>query len=185
MKNLNGTNTHSFSGYLFALTVFAVVVLSGIFSTKYIFTFPESGNIFINFYSPKPVKDVPAYSPYVLLLGAIVQLAGVLLLIGGLLKKEFIKKESHWMMWGLYGLLCGIVLWGFCVRVVSNHAAAAQFFFYGCLLYFLLTWVQHRNTIVPKGLTAIHILPAIITLIYIMGQPASQKLFNSASAVPK
>lgn len=141
---------------------------------------------FINFYNRQNVTEFPSYLSAMLLLFAVsFVVAGVFLVIA-LAKGEFIpQRKANFLQWGIFSAIVGVTLYGFSVRMISNHQAAANLYFYFGLLYFFLWYVENnasqRNSVLEK----IKLLPIFAILIYTMGQPGLQKILNATEVMPR
>lgn len=146
----------------------------------------EMSTAFMNFYNKKATGGFPAYSTFVMLAVAVVQLASTLLLVWALVKR-FLQGDRSGapLKWGIWLALVSVVLYGFATRMISNHQAAANLFYYTGLLYVLLWYVERQSTGRVQCFEQVKLLPMFFTLLYTMGQPGIQKLFFAGEVVPK
>lgn len=146
----------------------------------------EAVGMFMNFYNRAKIENLPLYSTPTLLIVSVLQIASALLLVVSLIKREFIfSKETNNLKWGVFIGILSVVLYGFAVRMISNHQAAANLFFYTGLLYLLLWYIEKNSSSAQSLFEKIKTLPIFFTLFYTMGQPGIQKLFNAVQVIPR
>lgn len=146
---------------------------------------PEIIAKFMNFYSRDIQIDFPFYSNAVMVLTGALQLLTALLLAISLVRFEFLPdKKSTFFKWGIFMGILSLMTYGFAVRMISNHQAAANMFFYMAFLYFLLRYVEKNSISEESVFDKIKLLPIFVTLIYTMGQPGFQKIFNPSAVIP-
>ncbi|WP_312313829.1 hypothetical protein [Empedobacter brevis] len=140
---------------------------------------------YLNNYNRTMVKDFPAYFTILLYLTAILQLVAAVFLIISLSKREFLEnRNASFFKWGLFFSILSVTLYGLMVRLLSNHTAAANLYFYVGLLYFCLWYVEHRESKVNSEVfIKIKILPIYFMLFYTMGFPGWQKIMNSVEVM--
>lgn len=140
---------------------------------------------YLNNYNRTTVKDFPAYFAILFYLIAILQLMTAVFLIISLLQREFLEnKNTKFFKWGLFFSILSVTFYGFMVRLLSNHTAAANLYFYAGLLYFCLWYIEHRKNNVNSGLfMKVKILPVYFMLFYTMGFPGWQKMANSTEVM--
>lgn len=143
-------------------------------------------NLFMNFYSNRPVSEIPDYATPILVCAGALQLAALLLLLAALVRREFLSEAKNTCLkWSLLLEASAIAGYGFLLRMVSNHAGAANLFFFLGLVYLVLWVVEKRannqthNTVFEK----VKLLPIILTMCYTMGQPGWNKLFNTSEVM--
>lgn len=140
---------------------------------------------FMNFYTPKVKTDLPTYSGALMRLTGALQLLAAALLALGLFKGEFLlHRQTPWLKWGILTAIFAVTLYGFAVRMISNHQAAAAFYFYSGLLYIFLWYIERHGQQGSALFEKLKTLPIFLIMLYTMGQPGMQKLFNSAQMVP-
>lgn len=148
---------------------------------------PETVSLFMNFYNRTPTADLPGYSMALLMLTGVLQIASALLLIGSIVKGEWQldNDRATLLCWGLFVGATAITLYGLGVRLISNHQAAANLFYYLGAIYLVLWFVESRSHKPSEHTLLDHIklLPIIITMIYTMGQPGWQKLINTSEVM--
>ncbi len=146
----------------------------------------EMSATFMNFYNKRAAGVLPAYSTFVMLATAVVQLTSSILLVWALVKRFLQGDRSGALLkWGIWMALVSVVLYGFATRMISNHQAAANLFYYTGLLYVLLWYVERQSTGRGQRFAQVKLLPMFFTLLYTMGQPGIQKLFFADEVVPK
>lgn len=146
---------------------------------------PEIIAKFMNFYSRDVQIDFPFYSNAVMVLTGALQLLTALILAIALVRFEFLPdKKSTFFKWGIFMGILSLMTYGFAVRMISNHQAAANLFFYMAFLYFLLRYVEKNSISAESVFDKIKLLPIFVTLIYTMGQPGFQKIFNPSAVIP-
>lgn len=141
---------------------------------------------FMNFYNRATVDSFPTYTVIALVLSGICQLLAALLFIAALFKTEFLLiREAKTVKWGILAAIFSLTLYGFAVRMISNHQAAANIFFYEGFLYFFLWYVERQTAAVSHHniFEKIKLLPIFLTMFYTMGQPGYNKLFNTSEVM--
>ena len=140
---------------------------------------------FLNNYNRTPFQNYPSFFTFLMYLSAILQLLAALLLAVSFIKREFLgAKNALFFKWGVFFAILAVTIYGFMVRIMSNHGAAATLFFYVGLLYFCLWFVEKKKENLNTGLfRKIKIIPIYATLFYTMGFPGWQKLVNSAEVM--
>lgn len=142
--------------------------------------------MFLNFYNKSKQSTFPDYTTMLLRFDAILQLVSVLLLFIAVAKFEFLpNRKAKTLKWGILFSIVSMVIYGFAFRMISNHQAAANMFFYTSLLYLLLWYIEQQGINDTPILNQIKLLPLIFTFFYTMGQPGVQKLFYSQEVIPK
>lgn len=136
---------------------------------------------YLNHYNRTPIDYYPSYFTLLLYITAVLQVIGAGLLCFSFVKREFLKiTNPQFIKWGIFLGILSITIYGFMVRVISNHGAAANLYFYLGLLYFYLWFIEQDkerlNTVVFNKIKTI---PIFVTLFYTMGFPGWQKIFNS------
>lgn len=136
---------------------------------------------YLNFYNRSAIEEYPSYFTIVMYFTAVLQLTASVLLSISFIQKEFTSdKNATFFKWGIFLCILSVVLYGYMVRVLSNHGAAASLYFYAVLLYFCLSYTERRKTNLNSGLfTKIKTLPIYFMLFYTMGFPGWQKIVNS------
>lgn len=146
----------------------------------------EIVNLFMNFYNGRPVSEFPSYTTMVLILSGALQLFGLFLLITSLIKREFLpENRATFLKWGTLMGAFSWSLYGFVLRMISNHSGAANLFFFLGMIYLFLWFVEKREKVEVRNSIFDHIklLPIIFTMTYTMGQPGYNKLFQTADVM--
>jgi hypothetical protein len=159
-------------GLIFTMAINGCVLLTG----------SETTHLeFLNHYNRKPVPDYPSYYTFLMYGNAILQIAAAILLAISLFNREYlVGKNAFFLKWGIFSGILSVSIYGFMVRVISNHGAAANLYFYAGFLYLLLWLVEQRKFNVRSDLfKKIKVLPIYFILFYTMGFTGWQKLFNS------
>jgi len=139
---------------------------------------------FLNYYNREAIESYPAYYTPLMYLTAILQLTATALLVIALVKREFfINKKATFFKWGILSSILSVALYGFMVRLLSNHGAAANLYYYVVLLYLCLWFIEQRDSFNSGMFTKIKILPIYFILFYTMGFPGWQKIVNSAQVM--
>lgn len=142
----------------------------------------EVVSAYMNFYNRQPVTELPSYATCTLVVTGVLQLIAAFALVVSAVRREFmLEGKAPFLKWGILAGIVGLLLYGFATRMISNHQAAANLFFYTGLLYFFL-WYVERATRGAEGLRlfgAVKVLPIIFMMGYTMGQPGFQKIFNT------
>ncbi len=147
---------------------------------------PETIGTFMNFYNRIPVETLPSFSMPAMLFVAALQILTVLLLITALIKRQFLfHQDTRILKWGIWTAILSVVMYGFAVRMISNHQAAANLFYYTGLLYLLLWYVEKHTESIDTLFEKLKVLPLFFTMIYTMGQPGFQKIFAPQEVIPK
>lgn len=145
----------------------------------------ESVETFMNFYSRGAQTELPLYSSLLMWIVGFLQILSGAVLIFALAKGEFwLNSESKFLRWALLTSIFSLVVYGLAVRMISNHQAAAMLFFYTGLMYALLAYVEYKSKSEDTVFDKIKTIPIFLTLIYTMGQPGFQKLFNASQVIP-
>lgn len=140
---------------------------------------------FLNFYSRDIVTDLPFFVKPLMVFTGFLQLMTAIVLLFGIFKFEFMpNKTSSFLKIGIFIGILSITTYGFAVRMISNHQAAANLFYYLTFLYLLLWYVERYSNSEMKFFNKIKLLPIFIILMFTMGQPGFQKLFNSSAVIP-
>lgn len=141
---------------------------------------------YLNIYNTtKPLADFPTYFTALFHLIGGMQLGVSLILIYALARKEFLENSSsHMLKWGLLLALFSLVIYGFMVRTTSNHAGAANLYFYLVILYFLLGYIEKQSVNRTSGLFhRLKLLPLYISIFYTMWFPGWQKIAGTPDVV--
>ncbi|WP_312553786.1 hypothetical protein [Empedobacter brevis] len=140
---------------------------------------------YLNNYNRTAIEDFPDYFPILLYLTAILQLMAAASLISSFVQREFLEsKTAKFFKWGLFFSISSVTFYGLMVRLLSNHGASANLYFYVGLLYLCLWYVEHRKSNINSGLfMKIKILPVYFMLFYTMVFPGWQKMMNSAEVM--
>lgn len=141
---------------------------------------------FMNFYNRQPVEVFPSFVTPVLMFTGFLMLVSAVLLTGALFKREFcLNKEANLLKWGVFSAIFSFTLYGFAVRMISNHQAAANLFFYVGILYFFLWFIEKETREFQKNtfFNQVKLLPIFLMMLYTMGQPGFQKLFNTSKVM--
>ncbi len=171
---------------LFVLPIAVCLILSmGINGIQLIQANPETVIKFMHFYSRDIQTELPFYSNAIMWLTGFLMVAAVAVLFWATIKGEFLPdNKSMALKWGILIGIFSLTTYGFAVRMISNHQAAANLFFYVGLLYLLL-WYVERHAKPNAGIfDNVKLLPIFLTLLYTMGQPGFQKIFNSSAVIP-
>lgn len=140
---------------------------------------------FLNFYSRDSTTEFSFYIKATMVVTGLLQFMTSIVLLLGIAKLEFLtNKNSKFLKSGLLTGIFSLTTYGFAVRMISNHQAAANLFFYLAFLYLLLWHVEQYSTSEMSFFNKIKQLPIFITLMFTMGQPGFQKLFNSSAVIP-
>lgn len=140
---------------------------------------------YLNYYNRTNIDQYPSYYTILLYLTAILQLIAPIFLIIALVQLEFlVDKNAMFFKWGIFLSILSVALYGFMVRLLSNHGASATMYFYVVNLYLCLWFVEHRdNNLNQKIFNKIKILPIYFMLFYTMGFPGWQKIVNSSDVM--
>ncbi|SHH35798.1 hypothetical protein SAMN05421866_2703 [Chryseobacterium oranimense] len=140
---------------------------------------------YLNYYNRTNVDQYPSYYTILLYLTAVLQLIASVFLAIALIEREFLAdKNAKFFKWGIFFSILSVVLYGFMVRLLSNHGASATMYFYVGVLYFCLWYIeQNDNNLNHKIFTRIKILPIYFTIFYTMGFPGWQKIVNSTEVM--
>lgn len=131
-------------------------------------------------------QNISSLARAVIPIAGLVGVLSALALIFGLIRREFIfSAQSRFIQWGLFGAILATSIYGFGVRIISNHALAGTLFFYNAILFILLSIVQRKSAKVDTALRNIQWLPIIFLLFYTMAFPGYQKIFNSEVVMGK
>ena len=138
---------------------------------------------FLNFLA-REEKDVSALGATMMTASGIAGILSALLMLGSIVKREFMR-EGNWLLmkWGLWFAMASVVLYGLPVRFMSNHSLAATLFFYTSLLFLLLWLVESRSSGKDSLFDKVKLLPLYLLLLYTMGQPGYNKIFDAASVM--
>lgn len=142
---------------------------------------------YLNIYNSIPADAYPAYFEILFYIIGVLQLGAALMLCYALVKREYLlNRSSSFLKWGILLSIISIMLFGFMVRIVSNHGGAANLYFYLSILYFLLWYTEQRSS--ENGSTLfnkIKLLPIYATVFYTMGFPGWQKIANTSDVMGK
>lgn len=142
-------------------------------------------NQFLNFYSQNAWAQHPSYLSVMMLLFAVACMVCAVLLTVGLVKFEFLPgRASPLLKWGLFSAIVGILFYGFSTRLISNHQAAANLYYFFGLLYFLLWYVERRSSQNTRVFDKVKTLPIFVLMMYTMGLPGFNKLINADTVMP-
>lgn len=132
-------------------------------------------------------QNIGALAQATIPIAGLVGVLSALALIFGLIRREFIfSEQSCFIQWGLFGAILATSIYGFGVRIISNHALAGTLFFYTAILFILLSIVQRKTAKIDTvALRNIQWLPIIFLLFYTMAFPGYQKIFNSEVVMGK
>ncbi|MDO4715331.1 MAG: hypothetical protein Q4A44_03520 [Bacteroidales bacterium] len=141
---------------------------------------------FLSFYGKEPLTYVPDYIQITTLAFGFSFVVAAVLLIIALAKREFLAHHATpFLRWGLLATIVGLTCYAFGVRMLANHQAAAQAYFYLVLVYGILWYVERRNVVVNSvRWHAAKLLPIYLMLMITMGLPGFQKIFNAAGSMP-
>ncbi|MCL7988741.1 hypothetical protein M8998_12400 [Sphingobacterium sp. lm-10] len=142
---------------------------------------------YLNHYNRTPITDYPNYFKVLLFIAAITQIAAPILFIISIFRKEFRSSSNAlYLKWGIFACILSVTFYGFMVRVLSNHNAAANLFFYTAGLYLCLWFVeQQRGNLIQGWYEKIKTLPIYALLIYTLGFPGWQKWFNAGEVMDR
>lgn len=142
--------------------------------------------MFMNYYNKVARESFPSFAPIALKLNALLQLlTGAFLLIALVRRELFVEGKAKFLRLGLVTALFSVAIYGFAVRMISNHQAAANLFYYTGLLYMLLWYVEtHLEKRAGDIVDKLKLLPLMLTMLYTMGQPGLQKLINTEEVLP-
>lgn len=140
---------------------------------------------YINIYNNKTIDSYPAYFEILFYTIGILQMIASLLFCYALITKEFVKdKQATYLKWALLLSIFSITVFGYMLRVTSNHSGAAFLFFYLVFLYFLLAFIEMQSSKhIHHIFDRIKLIPIYIVLFYTMGYPGYQKVFNSSEVI--
>lgn len=135
---------------------------------------------YLNFYNRSMLDSYPTSYSMLFYVTGILQLIGSVVILISLLRKEYLESKNALIFkWGVLTCIFSVVIYGFMVRQISNHGAAANLYFYACLLYLCLWTVEKRKVnIVTRKFFYLKVIPIYLILAYTMGFPGFQKLFN-------
>ncbi|WP_419869830.1 hypothetical protein [Chryseobacterium sp. CT-SW4] len=142
---------------------------------------------YLNIYNNSPLEQYPSYFSSLFYITGIIQIVSVIILIYALIEKYFFKSSSSsLLLWGILISLFAVSIFGFMLRIISNHGGSANLFFYLCILYFLLWYTEKhasdsQNTLFKR----IKLFPVYFSLFYTMGFPGWQKLINTSEVMGK
>ncbi len=145
----------------------------------------EAFSMYINIYNAKKIENYPNYFGVLFFVIGLLQVAASFLFSYALLKGEFLKdKLATHLKWALLISICSITIYGFMLRVTSNHNGAATLFFYLVFLYFLLAFIERQSIkSISTLFNQIKLIPIYIMLFYTMGYPGYQKVFNGPEVI--
>ena len=133
---------------------------------------------FLNYYNQEKITNYPSYYDNLFILMAILQILSASALLFSLIKNEIIKSNTICILrWGIFFAIVSNAIYGFMVRLLSNHVASANMYFFVGLLYFFLLIVEKKKKNLPT-FSIVNTFPIYFVLFYTMGFPAWQKLIN-------
>lgn len=131
-------------------------------------------------------QNVNTLSRSVIPVAGLVGIVSSLVLVLGLVKKEFLFSDrSRFIQWGLFLATLSVSIYGFGVRIISNHMLAGTLFFYTAILFILLKIVERKTPETDSALKNLQWLPITFLIFYTMGFTGYQKLFNTEMVMPK
>lgn len=184
MERLKALNSHS----VIILPIYVGLIFTMFINGWTLLTGDNSIHLeYLNIYNRTPLSGYPDYYTIVFYTIAVLQLIVPFLLLFSLFKKELSKKgNANYFKWAILVAILSVTLYGYMVRVSSNHGGAATLFFYAVLLYFLLWLMEKRDININSNLfNSIKTLPIYFMLFYTMGFPGWQKLINSTEVMGK
>lgn len=184
MERLKALNSHS----VIILPIYVGLIFTMFINGWTLLTGDNSIHLeYLNIYNRTPLSGYPDYYTIVFYTIAVLQLIVPFLLLFSLFKKELSKKgNANYFKWAILAAILSVTLYGYMVRVSSNHGGAATLFFYAVLLYFLLWLMEKRDININSNLfNSIKTLPIYFMLFYTMGFPGWQKLINSTEVMGK
>ncbi len=142
---------------------------------------------YLNVYNNNQVELYPAYFRYLFGFSGIFQLvASIVLALGMIRENIFGYGAAPILKWGILSAMFSVLIFGFMVRVSSNHNGAANLYFYLVLLYLLLWYVERMHKVKGSGIfEKIKLFPAYISVFYTMGFPGWQKIINTSEVMEK
>ncbi len=142
---------------------------------------------YLNQYNRTPVLDYPPYFTTLLYGSSILQLMASGFLIISLVKMVFFPgKDLRFFVWGVFFAILSLTLYGFMVRLLSNHGASATLYFYIALLYLYIgSFKMPEDNPSLLIFSKVKLLPIYFTLFYTMGFPGWQKVFNSSTVMDR
>ncbi|PIF47519.1 hypothetical protein CLU96_4577 [Chryseobacterium sp. 52] len=142
---------------------------------------------YLNIYNITPIESYPSYFEILLQLTGIAQLLASLTIFFALVRKEFFPNHPSFILkYGVLLAIFSITLFGFMVRISSNHGGAANLYFYMVLLYFLLWYIEKQSSDNNQNIfNNIKLLPIYFSVFYTMGFPGWQKIINPYEVMGK
>lgn len=142
---------------------------------------------YLSIYNSLPLENYPSYFMILFYLIGVVQVVVALILAYALSKREFLgKRPSTNLKWGLILAIFSVSIFGFMVRIVSNHSGAANLYFYMTLLFFLLWYVEKQSLDNDLSIfNRVKLLPIYFSVFYTMGFPGWQKIVNTSEVMGK
>ncbi|OPC66497.1 hypothetical protein BAY13_17350 [Elizabethkingia bruuniana] len=141
---------------------------------------------YLNVFNNPPIETFPVYYSILFYIIGALQVIAALILVIALINIFFLQgSKSTALQWGILTAIFSIALFGFILRVASNHTGAANLYFYTVFLYFLLWYIEKQSPGNNTMFNRIKLFPVYFVVFYTMGFPGWQKIINAQEVMGK